>query len=107
MIVFRLIKRGKRNNLRCDGMVIKLCRVNLRDIGFRNFLLLGIRIKNRRTKLRTDIWTLSIPLRRILRNEKETNQKFAIGNLRAGYTTKHQPAVPETPPTTQPKRDMS
>ncbi len=63
--------------------------VQLRDIGFGDFLLLRRIVKNRRAVLRTAIGTLAIQLRRVMRHREKYLQQFAIADLRRVITDLH------------------
>jgi len=76
------IEAFERNDLRYDWAGKYLRLIELRDVGLRDSLLFIIRIKDRRSVLRTFIGALTVQLRGIVRNREEYAQQFSVGDLR-------------------------
>jgi len=71
VVVLGGVEGLQRDNLSDDGLRIDLCRVELRDISFGDFLLSLIRIENGRAVLRAVVRALAIELRGIVADGKK------------------------------------
>src|SRR6476646_1567504 len=69
------------NDLGNDGLRIDLCGVELGNVGLGNFLLLAVRIENRRAVLRAVVGALVVELSRVVGDGKKDHQNLAVGNL--------------------------
>src|SRR2546429_2819796 len=82
VILLGRIKGLKSFDFGDDGSGINLGSVKLGDVSLGDPLLFIARVENYRAVLRTGIRALAIPLRRMLRAEKENHQEPAVGDFR-------------------------
>src|SRR5512132_323281 len=82
VIILGRIELVERCNFGDDRLAEQLCRIELRNVAFGEFLLFRSGVEDRRTILRTDVGTLPVQLRRVVCNGKENLEEIGIRDLR-------------------------
>src|SRR4029077_17696477 len=82
MVSLRWVEGLQRDNLGNDWLRINFCGIELSDVGFGDFSLLVVCVKNGRAVLRARVGSLPIELGGVVADGKENHQNLAVGNLR-------------------------
>src|SRR5579864_6604309 len=82
VIILGGIKRLQRNDASDDRLRVDFSGVELGDVGFGDFLLLGSSVENRRAILRAVVGALAVEFRGIVAHGEKDQENLAVGDLR-------------------------